>query len=224
MQKINSRILFIGYALVIVLFFLVHIVLGSVKTVVFINSWHSPFLDSFFASITNLGSGLVVLPFLLISLFQRFYISIALTINVLLQGVLVSLFKRLLFHDAPRPINFLDDCIIHRVEGVNIHRIMSFPSGHAVTIFGLCFFLSLYAKSNRVLVLFLLFIAIVVGLSRIYLLQHFALDVAVGALLGVGCATWAFYYFEKIAKPDWMQGYFEIRLKSKAPKKEPRFN
>lgn len=222
MQK-DTAFLYIGYAVIVVSFFLLHTMYGSVNTVVFINSWHTPFLDRLFASVTQLGNGLVVLPFILFFLFHRFYATLGLTLNVLIQGIIVSLFKRVLFHDAPRPINFLNTSLIHVIDGVDIHRLMSFPSGHTVTIVGLCFFLSLYFK-KRVLSLFLLVVSILVGLSRIYLLQHFALDVSMGALIGVVCAAFAYHLFDTMNKPTWMQGYMEIKLRVKAPKKEPRFN
>lgn len=221
MQR-DHKFLFSAYCVVIILFLLLHLIAGPVDAVVLVNSWHTPSLDIFFSTITNLGHGLIIVPFLLISLFQRFYFSFSVLSNALLQGVFVSLCKRILFHNALRPINFLSNLSIHKIEGVDIHRFMSFPSGHTVTIFGLCFLFSMYTKS-KVHTIFFLLMASSVGLSRIYLLQHFSMDVAMGALLGVSCSMGVYYFFESVPKPYWMQGRLEIELRLKSTQKEPKF-
>jgi membrane-associated phospholipid phosphatase len=206
------------YAFTILSFLLAHLVLGSVESVILLNSLHTPLLDKIFAGITNLGNGLVIIPFFVVLLFQHLYLSFSMLLNAALQGILVSLFKRVLFPAVLRPIAFLDPESIHRVQGVDIHRFNSFPSGHTVTIFGLCFFLSLCYK-NHVLSIFLLCIALCVGLSRIYLLQHFALDVGGGALIGATCGGISYYIFEQWRKPAWMLSRLHIKIiKPQQPK------
>lgn len=71
----------------------------------------------------------------------------------------------------------------------------SFPSGHTMSAFGLYGLLALMSKRKqwyRQLALALL--AILVGISRIFLVQHFMVDVAGGAVLGLGVSAlaWAF--------------------------------
>jgi membrane-associated phospholipid phosphatase len=70
----------------------------------------------------------------------------------------------------------------------------SFPSGHTMSAFGLSSLLALMAgpkSRKRVLVLALL--AIAVGLSRIFLVQHFLVDVLAGALLGMGVSGFVWW-------------------------------
>ena len=68
----------------------------------------------------------------------------------------------------------------------------SFPSGHTTAAFAMYCSFSYYVKSKRVdLVLFL--VAFLVGYSRIYLSQHFLIDVIFGAILGVLASFLAFY-------------------------------
>ncbi len=182
------------------------------EAVMHINGWNHPSLDLLFAGITILGDGTVLILFTIALLFYRFYAAIALLANGIVQAIIVSFFKRLLFTDSLRPISFLDPALIHRVEGVNIHRFMTFPSGHTVTIFGLCVFLSLCTRSRGVTVM-LLFIALLVGLSRVYLLQHFLMDVAVGSLIGSSIGFVCYYVFEYRTKPQWMRQRLEWKGK-----------
>jgi undecaprenyl-diphosphatase len=60
-------------------------------------------------------------------------------------------------------------------------RSFSFPSNHAANVFGGVFFLSfIYRRWAPVLI----FIALLVGYSRVYVGEHYPLDVAGGAVLG----------------------------------------
>ena len=210
-----------SYAIVLAIFSLSSIALPSIQGVLWINQQNTLFLDRLFASITNLGHGLILLPFLIILSLKRFYLSLALTVNAAIQGVVVSLFKQILFPSAKRPIQYLDIDTIHTVPGVTIHSTMSFPSGHTVTIFGLCIFLSL-AYKNRMLTIVLLCISSFVALSRVYLLQHFMLDVTVGAVIGTTIGFVVFHFFENMNKPTWMIQRLKVKLKSNRP--NPKFN
>ena len=62
--------------------------------------------------------------------------------------------------------------------------------------FCFCVTLSLYIKRNN-WSLFLIVIAFLVGFSRIYLTQHFLIDVLVGALIGSLIALLTYNYLEK---------------------------
>jgi membrane-associated phospholipid phosphatase len=209
------------YAFVLILFSLLSLSMSPIQGVVWMNHWNSIFLDQFFASITNLGNGLILIPFLVILSLKRFYLSLALIVNGVVQGIVVSIFKQVLFPGAKRPIHYLDIDSVHLVSGVDIHGSMSFPSGHTVTIFGLCIFLSLCYK-NKVLSFVLVCLATLVGLSRVYLLQHFLLDVTVGAVIGTSVGILVFHFFENMNKPTWMSHRLKFRLK--ANRANPKFN
>ncbi|PZR38243.1 MAG: hypothetical protein DI538_10080 [Azospira oryzae] len=200
------------YLTVSLILVLISFFVPPLEVLMHINGWNHPALDFLFAGITTLGDGIVLAFFAVILLFYRFYASIALLTNGVIQALVVMVFKRLLFPHALRPISFLDPDLIHRVAGVSIHRFMTFPSGHTVTIFGLCVFLSLCTRSRGVTVM-LLVIAVLVGLSRVYLLQHFLMDVAVGSLMGSSIGIACYYAFEYRSKPQWMMQRLEWKGK-----------
>lgn len=207
----QKQLLFIytSFAIVIIVIGMISVIFPPLATVTWINGWHTKELDLFFSSVTELGNGLIVVPVVLLLLFRRIYMAMALAAAGVLEGIAVFLFKRVIFPLAERPINSLDLSAVHFVPGIEVHRIMSFPSGHTVTIFGLSVFLSLCCR-NLFFSCFLVAVAAVVGRSRVYLLQHFMLDVAGGAVIGTSIGVLTFHFFENISMPSWMESRLEI--------------
>ena len=137
-----------AFGFVIAFFMLMSIFLSPAQGVISINSMHSPFLDLFFASITNLGSGIIMIPCVILLCFRSIYLGVGLVVSGILEGIVVSLCKHILFPQAGRPMSMLDESLVHFVPNVDVHKTMSFPSGHTVTIFGVCVFLALSLKTN----------------------------------------------------------------------------
>ena len=105
-------------------------------------------------------------------------------------------FKFILFPEAPRPIIYFEPGLLKIVSGVDVLSMNSFPSGHAMAAFALGAFMSLMLQSNNYSSMFLIG-ASLTALSRIYLSQHFLIDVMAGSLIGVIMATGLYIYFEK---------------------------
>jgi membrane-associated phospholipid phosphatase len=194
----------------LVVFVVTSMVIPKGAAVVWINSHHTKTLDYFFAAITLLGDGLWVIPVLLYLLFVRFAYVLQFAFASILCGALVSLGKRILFTDAGRPITYLDNSLLHFVEGVKVHTHHSFPSGHTATAFTIAVALSLYLK-NRNATVVLLVLATLVGYSRIYLLQHFLLDAAAGACIG-SFSVLLMYYLNPFARKSWTQQNLQLKL------------
>ena len=142
--------------------------------VLWLNQLHNPLWDFFFKYWTYTGHGVffAVVTIVLIFLNKRFGLVLAL-IGITIGGV-TAFFKEVLFETAPRPrIYFEGQKILEFVDGVNILSFHSFPSGHAMGVFGLATFISLMLQNNRY-ALFLLIAATFTTISRIYLAQHFS--------------------------------------------------
>jgi membrane-associated phospholipid phosphatase len=209
------------YSALILFLWALCLIFSSVHLVGLINGIHSPEFDFIFLSLTNLGDGLIIIPFVVVLLFQRFGWAIGLVLNGIIQGTVVYIFKRILFPHSLRPISFLDTSVVHLIPGVSIHKWMTFPSGHTVTAFGVCIFLSLCYR-NKWLSLLLVSLAIIVGLSRVYLLQHFLLDVVAGAAIGASIGLLSYYIIESRKKPRWLHQRMKISLKAENP--DPKFS
>lgn len=155
--------------------------------VLFLNRFHTPLLDAFFKSASTLGEGavliflaLVVVLFMKLKWFFRFLIAL------LLHCIFIQLFKHFLFYRSKRPVLYFSDTVVRSlnfVRGVQVHELNTFPSGHTTAIFFLMSFFSIYFARKRTSVV-LAAIALVVGISRMYLLQHFFTDVYFGMIFG----------------------------------------
>jgi membrane-associated phospholipid phosphatase len=99
---------------------------------------------------------------------------------------------------------------LHRVEGVSIHSLHSFPSGHTQTAFLIFTFLALFCKRTAMAYV-LIFTAALVSLSRVYLLQHFFVDIWIGSIIGYGFLVFillAFYKYSNLStNAKWARGF-----------------
>jgi membrane-associated phospholipid phosphatase len=150
-----------------------------------INQYHHPILDAFFANITHLGDGLIlIIPFVLF-IFHKYCYFLLLACSTLIHLVLVHVAKKWVFHGMPRPAEFFKDIPFYEIPGIELHHWGSFPSGHTTTAFMLASFFYLVLPKKIKIHSLVMGIAFLVGFSRVYLMQHFLMDVLAGALLGI---------------------------------------
>ena len=189
LKKITQSISLFLYAFFVVLTLLFCCTLLYGKTACFINAnaYHSTWLNIFFIKFTFIGDGIfsLILIAILYFLFKQKKIALALLCSFLISGIAVQIIKNLVH--APRPKLFFETRqYLYFIDGVTYANHASFPSGHTTTAFAMAIVLAYFIK-NKFWHLPILFMAILVGYSRIYLAQHFLEDVIAGALLGSMC-------------------------------------
>lgn len=145
------------------------------------------FADYFFAAFTYGGDSLMWVAALLIAVFalkRKDTIPLFITC-FLVVTLLTQICKYVIVPDEPRPIKAIaDTSLIHTVTGVEMHTVSSFPSGHTATAF--CFYLLFcLLLSKKWWPAAGLVYALLTGYSRIYLAQHFPLDVGAGIITGI---------------------------------------
>lgn len=209
------------YIISISVLFILSVVIEKGQDVLWINSRHSPFLDTLLTVVTNLGDGLIFIPIIIVLLFVRFQYAFTAAVIGLSHGVLVSILKQVIFPSFERPKNFIDHELLYFVPGINVHSVHSFPSGHTTTAFCLALFIALIINKRSVNIL-LLMIALLVGYSRIYLLQHFLMDVAAGAVLGSATTLIVWESIRTAPQPPWMD--FQLRIRIRLDKKVRRLS
>ena len=164
--------------------------------------------DWFFVQGTRLGEGIAFFAVILFSLFIRYRhaVLVALTGLTVMGASAVS--KAFFEHERPsaylRRIDVFDQS--HLVDGIDLHSgLTSFPSGHTMAAFALFGLLALLAPQKRLVGLLFFLLALLVGLSRIYLVQHFMKDVYAGSLLGVFIAILAYRVQQRfpVHTPAW---------------------
>ncbi|TAG06759.1 MAG: phosphatase PAP2 family protein [Cytophagia bacterium] len=166
-----------------------------------LNQQHHSFFDFLFYYITFIGDGLFSILMVILMLFYRWRIAVLIGITFAISGLLSLFLKQIVFPIAPRPAAFFDELKIQNIYYVlskqsEISFSNSFPSGHTTTTFALLIVFCLWGKTEKYTI-FWIFLAFLVALSRVYLLQHFWIDTYFGALLGTMVSVLVYLYSKK---------------------------
>ena len=188
-----------------VLLFAGSFLFGKTGFFLLLNGDGGQFADFFFKWITYAGDGALWFGWLIFLALTRKWKWLPLLITaVVLSTLFTQLSKKLILPGELRPSAAIAQKeLFHVVEGVTVHGHNSFPSGHTTTAFSLALLIVLLVPGR-----FVIFPAIVVaalaGYSRVYLAQHFPLDVAAGivtAVLSVYLSVKVQQQFEKKWQP-----------------------
>ncbi|MBV6654613.1 MAG: phosphatase PAP2 family protein [Mameliella sp.] len=172
----------------------------------FFSRHRSPLLDLLFVYGTKLGEPVAFVAMLILLLFVKFRNALAIPLLGLSVSIISYLTKSFFAHD--RPFAYFEKLGIaeqlNLVTGVKVHTgATSFPSGHTMAGFALFAFVAFCWPRKKGSGMLLFTLALIVGLSRIYLVQHFFKDVYLGAILGVLIAG-GWYYLQQLPKAAWL--------------------
>ncbi|HVZ24721.1 MAG TPA: phosphatase PAP2 family protein [Sediminibacterium sp.] len=160
--------------------------------------------DICFTYITQLGNGLVWIPVVLLA-FRLRPACLPLVLSLVVFSTLFTQVpKNLLFSHVMRPSAVITDPgLLHTVPGVELHQSFSFPSGHTATAFSIVFLVTACFPKRKWLAALMLVYGLAVGYSRVYLAQHFPIDVGGGIIAAI-----ISYYASWL-----MQGVFDEKRK-----------
>lgn len=183
--------------------FLLWVVAGAVLQTYFtheelflaINHAHAPWADVMTTGITYMGDGIsfaVMLAFILA--LRKFKLFFTAGTVLLVTTLIVQIAKH--YYNEPRPTLYFADAegLVHTVKWVTVHGSCSFPSGHTTTAFAMFTFLSLICR-NKFCGFAFLTLALLAAHSRIYLAQHFFVDVYTGSIIGTTCSLIVYTLF-----------------------------
>ncbi len=171
---------------------------GKNEAFFYLNANLGPLADKVFEYSSYLAEGWFWIPYfiVLVGLFKKDTAFIL--INFLISTLLTQFAKNYIFNTAMRPMaSGLDATEIHTLPGVEIHSLNSFPSGHTATAFTL-FLLTTYLFPNKYVLSIGIVYAIVCAYSRIYLAQHFPLDLAGGIFVALITLPISIFIREKL--------------------------
>ena len=177
-----------------------------------LNAFHAPLLD-YAMRLMSLVAEYGVYVLIVVFLFFKVGNSAVLAAGSLLSTVVAQVVKHSV--NALRPLSWfaqnMPEVELPLVEGVQVHSYLSFPSGHTTAAFALAMALVYVVETADRLkekpqarvawqcALFLL--AALCGYSRIYLSQHFALDVLTGCLIGTLSSLAACWFADHMQLP-----------------------
>ncbi len=148
------------------------------------------FLDRLMYRITDLGgavfTSIFALGLVLIGNSRVKLIGIEAILALFFGQIFVQSLKKLMSRE--RPYKILEHLHTFGIE----MRDYSFPSGHTTASFSLATTIALNMPKTAIFVLVLAFI---IGMSRVYLGVHYPTDVAAGILIGVFASLAIYLYF-----------------------------
>jgi membrane-associated phospholipid phosphatase len=154
------------------------------------------FFDYFFKYITYIGDGFFTTAVVLAFLFHKLKNSLLIASTYAISSIIAQIIKVIVA--APRPkLYFKGIYDLHFVQGVDEHSMFSFPSGHSASTCALVLSLTMLTD-KRYLQIFLLVLGMLTAYSRIYLSQHFLIDVVAGTFIGVSVVLVYSMYHDKI--------------------------
>jgi membrane-associated phospholipid phosphatase len=151
--------------------------------ILYFNSIHTPFFNWFFLLLTKLAEVPVVFFVITLTLRVSYGKGLMLGANSLLVFLVTTFLKSVVFANEVRPSVFFEGKT--QLNFINeAARYHSFPSGHTSSAFALFFMLSILTE-NKKWGVFYFVIALLIGVSRVYLMQHFFRDVYAGSFVAV---------------------------------------
>lgn len=193
----ENKGLFLVYLIFLLAFGAFQLMLTQEELFLYINESHNSFFDTFFFWITYLGDGLFFVALIVVLLFHRYWQALLGIIVFLSSSLLAQLLKRLVFSGRRRPFAELaDQYDLYSVPDVDHVMTLSFPSGHTVTAFALAVFVATTLFTPK-WGWFFSILAVLVGISRVYLGQHYIEDIYFGSMIGVLMASLVVTFFQK---------------------------
>jgi membrane-associated phospholipid phosphatase len=209
----NNKIYFSIYILFLISGLTLFLSLGKSESFILLNSFHTEALNQFFIYFTYVGDGLfsVILGIFSIVIFKNKPYGLSILFSYAFAGIIAQSIKRMV--DSPRPkLYFVNGGYDQFIEGLKLYSQNSFPSGHTATAFAMFTVIALFVSNKNYQWLFLI-LAVGVGYSRVYLGQHFLLDILAGSFIGVLCGISAYYIT-----------VYNIHIRKKIPKIYSNFN
>ena len=171
---------------------------------------HTPARDMLYRYYTQIAEWLPYVICVIILLFSRIGDGIFASAAQICSALTTQLFKHII--NSPRPITWFGmnypEVQLPLTDGVRMNEWYSFPSGHTTSFFALFFVLSIilshqwprFAPYTQALCFVL---AALGGYSRIYLSQHFTIDVFGGVIVGMLITIVCYAVFYRYEDKQW---------------------
>ncbi|MFN4234659.1 MAG: phosphatase PAP2 family protein [Bacteroidia bacterium] len=185
----------------------------KIQAHLYVNQYHHTFLDILFSYITYLGDGYFVVITSIIVSFFNFRLSVLILSAYVFSAGITQGLKHLLFSDWMRPAGVFETSAqlkeLYLVPGIELNYHHSFPSGHSTSAFSLFYSLSLFS-SKKILQFILFCLAVLAAFSRVYLSQHFFIDIYAGSFIGIVCSLLLYHFWIADLNEKYNQPLFNL--------------
>ncbi len=191
----SNKFFYYPYFLLLFLSLIVMSIFDKGYLTILLNDNHALPLDYFFKYFTYVGTGVFIIPFIIILYFKNKSWAYFIGANYAVNGPIIHLLKRVIISENYRPYWYLKR-EFYLIPGMDIQKLYSMPSGHTNTAFFFFLGLSFFTK-NKLLHFFFFNCAVLVAISRLYLYQHFLQDTVVGSMIAVIATTSLYILFKR---------------------------
>lgn len=197
----DNKLYFRLYFIFFVLLFAYQLNNNQTDALLFFSTHRTAFGDFFFKMLTRFGEEWA---FIILTLFYFFTEKKNQALKIAFAGLAVLLVTQILkiifIHDRPVTVFEQNGTLMQLklVEGYDILRgATSFPSGHSAAGFTLGTIMAFYFNKDIYAVILFFTLAVLVGISRVYLVAHFPEDVLFGSAIGVSLAIGIQHFMNK---------------------------
>ena len=188
----------IAYLLLLVIGAIAYFKIEKIEAHLIVNQFHNSVLDNLFYYLTYLGDGVFVVITIIIAAFFNVRLAVLIIASYALSALITQGLKHFVFNEWMRPAGIFEaNAQLHQlylVTGVELNYHNTFPSGHSTSAFSLFFSLSIFTPKK--LIQFILFcLAVLAAYSRVYLSQHFFIDIYAGSFIGTVCSLLLYQYW-----------------------------
>ncbi|MEM1321058.1 MAG: phosphatase PAP2 family protein [Bacteroidota bacterium] len=217
----NNPYFFVGVLLFVISGAILLLTTVQGDVIRFFSEHRSTYGDLFFKYFTKMGEEIIYATAFIILLFVRFRYSLL----ILLTGFItlgISLLTKAFFAH-PRPYSYFywitkEFDQLNPVEGVDLLvGYTSFPSGHSMSAFAFYGLLAFLLPKKRLMGLLCFTIALLIAVSRMYLIQHFLKDIYIGSLIGVCIALLLYQLQLMIPDNKWLDRSLLGRRQARKP-------
>ena len=189
-----------AYFICFLLFFIIGTILFfSIEkgdAILFFSERRTPFFDIFFIWWTKLGEEYMYILGFIIFLFVRVRYAILIPLTGVIVLIVSVASKSYFALDRPKiwfmKMKRLEE--INFVEGINVLvGPTSFPSGHAMSAFALYGLIAFFLIKKKMIAVLIFVTALLISVSRVYLVHHFFEDIFVGSSTGLLIAMLVYY-------------------------------
>lgn len=161
------------------------------ELLIFLNSFHTPWLDPVMLLITKTAFWIPLYAFLIYLMFRNFkketwFILIGATLTIILCDQITSTFMKPFFARLRPSQDPTMAGLLHHVNGYK-GGLYGFSSGHAANTIGVALFVWLTLRPVYKWIGWIFLWAALMTYTRIYLGVHFPGDIIVGATIGLSC-------------------------------------
>ncbi|MBK7668977.1 MAG: phosphatase PAP2 family protein [Sphingobacteriaceae bacterium] len=164
-----------------------------------LNYWvGNPVVNTFYKYFTHVGDGIFAVSLGVVVMFFNFKRGQYVVLAYMFAGLTSSCIKW--FFNYVRPHHYFGyyhkHYTLNLVDGVEMLGERSFPSGHSTAAFVVFSALAFSTESKLAKVIFFI-IALNAAFSRMYLSQHWLVDIVTGSLIGITYAIILYFAFYK---------------------------